>query len=311
MRGELAGLEHEGVAGGEAGGDLPGDLEERVVPRGDQAADADRLVHDAADDVGVAGVDDAPGLLGGDPSVVAEDRDDVVDVVLALDAALAGVERLHPGDRPSVSRSSRSATRRSRSPRSRLRGAGPGPLVERAVRRGDGRVGVLGVRLVDLGHERCRRRGSGSRGVRPRARSSTSRPRRAQARPPPSGGSVAAKPTRSAHQTVGGSVTRGRHAQPMDPVLRMSQPDAPSATSQTLRGCCEDTVPSRAIGPAPRHGDLPVTPAEPVRDLDGGLGHERARPPRGARAAAGTTARRRSSRPPRRRARCGRVRPPR
>ena len=41
------------------GRDLPGRLQQRVVPRRDQAADADRLVHDPADHVGAAGVDDA------------------------------------------------------------------------------------------------------------------------------------------------------------------------------------------------------------------------------------------------------------
>ena len=73
VRRQLAGLEHERVAGREAGRDLPGDLEQRVVPRRDQAAHADRLVHDPADDVGVAGVDHPAGLLGGDAAVVAED----------------------------------------------------------------------------------------------------------------------------------------------------------------------------------------------------------------------------------------------
>ena len=81
VRRQLAGLEDEGVAGREAGRDLPGDLEERVVPRRDQRADADRLVHDPADDVGVAGVDHPAGVLGRDPAVVAEDRDHVGDVV--------------------------------------------------------------------------------------------------------------------------------------------------------------------------------------------------------------------------------------
>ena len=70
---QLAGLEHERVAGREAGRDLPGDLEQRVVPGRDQAAHADRLVHDPADDVGCAGVDHPAGLLGGDAAVVAED----------------------------------------------------------------------------------------------------------------------------------------------------------------------------------------------------------------------------------------------
>ena len=62
-RGQLARLEHERAAGGQRGGDLPGGLQQRVVPRGDQRADADRLVHDPADHVGAAGVDDPPARL--------------------------------------------------------------------------------------------------------------------------------------------------------------------------------------------------------------------------------------------------------
>ena len=63
VRRELAGLEHEGAAGRERRRDLPGDLEQRVVPGRDQPADADGLVHDPADHVGAAGVDD-PARLG-------------------------------------------------------------------------------------------------------------------------------------------------------------------------------------------------------------------------------------------------------
>ena len=98
MRGQLAGLEHEGVAGRQAGATFQDGLQQRVVPRRDQAADADRLVHDPADHVGASGVDDPAGVLGGDVGVVAEHADDVVDVVLALDEPLAGVERLGAGD---------------------------------------------------------------------------------------------------------------------------------------------------------------------------------------------------------------------
>ena len=64
-RGQLARLEHEGVAGRRRGRDLPRRLQQRVVPRRDQAADADRLVHDPADRVGVAGVDDPAGVGAG------------------------------------------------------------------------------------------------------------------------------------------------------------------------------------------------------------------------------------------------------
>ena len=80
-----------------AGRDLPADLEERVVPRPDQPAHADRLVDDPAERVGVARVDEPAGVLVGEVGVVAEDARDVGDVPAALAHRLAGVERLEPG----------------------------------------------------------------------------------------------------------------------------------------------------------------------------------------------------------------------
>src|SRR5690606_9519716 len=43
-RGLLRGLEHDGVAGGQGGGDLPGGHEDGEVPRDDLRDDAQRLV---------------------------------------------------------------------------------------------------------------------------------------------------------------------------------------------------------------------------------------------------------------------------
>ncbi len=51
-RRQLAGLEDERVAGQQGRSDLPRRLQQRVVPRRDQAAHADRLVHHPADGVG-------------------------------------------------------------------------------------------------------------------------------------------------------------------------------------------------------------------------------------------------------------------
>ena len=153
VRGELARLEHEGVAGGQAGRDLPRRLEQRVVPRGDQAADAERLVDDPAHHVGVAGVDDPSRLLGGDPAVVAEDRDDVGHVVLALDEPLAGVARLGLGDDVGVTLEEVGGAEQQVAALAG-RGAAPGSVAEGPVRRVDGRGRVLAVRLVDLGDER-------------------------------------------------------------------------------------------------------------------------------------------------------------
>ena len=149
VRCQLARLEHEGVTGRQARRDLPAGLQQRVVPGRDQAADAERLVDDPADHVGVAGVDDPTGVLGGGPAVVTEHRDHVGDVVPALDQALARVRGLGLRDRVGV-------------PLEQVGGAeqevasltggrrGPGSLVEGAVGGVDGERRVLGPGLVDL-----------------------------------------------------------------------------------------------------------------------------------------------------------------
>ncbi len=157
VRGQLAGLEHEGVAGGQAGRDLPGDLEERVVPRRDQGADADRFVHDPADDVGVSGVHHPTRLLCGHPPVVAYDGDHVGDVVLALDQALAGVQGLGAGQ---VGRVALQQVRQSEQQVAAFAGRGrrPGSLVEGPVGRLDRGQCVVGRGLVDGADQRAVRR---------------------------------------------------------------------------------------------------------------------------------------------------------
>ena len=179
VRRQLARLEDEGVAGREAGRDLPGDLEQRVVPRRDQRADADRLVHDPADDVRVAGVDHPAGVLGRDPAVVAEHRDHVGDVVAALDQALAGVERLHPGQVLGVAleqvgqpHQQVAALAGRRAPARGRRGR------RRAPRRSRPRCPRRRPRRPR--RPACRRPGSGSRGVLHPARSPTRRQGRAR-----------------------------------------------------------------------------------------------------------------------------------
>jgi len=57
VRGELAGLEDEGVSGRQCRGNLPGRLQQRVVPRRDQPAYAHRLVDDAAEHPGTSRFD--------------------------------------------------------------------------------------------------------------------------------------------------------------------------------------------------------------------------------------------------------------
>jgi len=149
-RRELAGLEHEGVAGQQRGRHLPGGLQQRVVPRRDQPADPDRLVHHGADGVLAAGVDRPAGVRAGDARVVEEAAGDVLDVVLALDQPLPGVEGLglrvlllvpqqQVGD-PAEHR-----------PALDLGGARPGPLVEGSA---GGCDGALGVDPACLAHAR-------------------------------------------------------------------------------------------------------------------------------------------------------------
>ncbi len=98
QRGDLAGFEHDGVPRDERGRHLPGDLQQRVVPRGDERADADGVVHDAADDLGATHVDGPVDLDDPFPGVVPEHGGDVVDVDAGLGERLARVERLRPGD---------------------------------------------------------------------------------------------------------------------------------------------------------------------------------------------------------------------
>ena len=248
VRGELAGLEHERVAGGEAGRDLPRHLEERVVPRGDQAADADGLVDDPADHVGVAGVDDAARLLGGDAAVVAEDGDDVRDVVLALDEPLAGVERLHPRDHVGVALEQVGDPQQQVAPLP-ARGGRPGAVVEGAVRRVDRGLGVLGAGLVDL-------RDQGAVGRAADLAAVTG----ARCRPRPVHVEIRHWRTHSRHWFVAYVATGcSERNQPDSPRMLRSPPDRQGWSDQR---------------------DLPVTPAEPVRDLDGGLGDAARRPRR-------------------------------
>lgn len=148
VRGQLARFEDEGVARGERRGDLPGRLQERIVPGGDQRAHPDGLVDDTAVDARRTGLDHPARLGGGRPPEVAEAVGDVVDVVLALDEPLARVERLGAGERVLVPQEEvGDAQQQVTAVRGRCRG--PGALVEGAARGGDRLDGVLAARLVD------------------------------------------------------------------------------------------------------------------------------------------------------------------
>ena len=152
VRRQLAGLEDERVARGQRRCDLPHGLQQRVVPRRDQPADADRLVHDAAEGVRVAGVDDAAGVLRRELAEVAQAGGDVGHVVAALDQALAGVERLGAGERLGVAVEQLRGAQQQVTAQVRGR-AGPRAGVERPPRRGDGGLGVLGGALGDRRHQ--------------------------------------------------------------------------------------------------------------------------------------------------------------
>src|SRR5690242_13772105 len=94
QRGQLAGLDHGGVARGQRGRELPGDLQQGIVPRRDQRADADRLVGDPAGHVGPPGIDHPSRVGAGHPGVVAEHRGGVVHVGPGLVQRLTGVQAL-------------------------------------------------------------------------------------------------------------------------------------------------------------------------------------------------------------------------
>ena len=98
------------------------------------------------------GVDDPTALGVGDPAEVAEDAGDVVDVDLALDQALAGVERLHPGELGLVALEQVGDAQQQVAALAGT-GARPGPGVEGRARRGDRGLGVRRGGLVDLGDE--------------------------------------------------------------------------------------------------------------------------------------------------------------
>jgi hypothetical protein len=91
-RRELTGLEHDRVARQQCRGDLPDSLQDGVIPRCDQAANTDRLIHQTANGVWPAGVDHPARIGASDTGVVTQARQYVVDIVFGLDEPLSGVE---------------------------------------------------------------------------------------------------------------------------------------------------------------------------------------------------------------------------
>jgi hypothetical protein len=152
QRRRLRRLDDHRVAGRQRGGDLPRDLQQRVVPRGDQTAHPERLVNDPAERIGIGRRDEPAGLLVGEPGVVAKDADHVVDVVLALAEGLARVERLEPGDLGTVALEQLGRTGQERGTFARW-APRPVGLVEGPACGGDGAMNIGVVGNVDLGDD--------------------------------------------------------------------------------------------------------------------------------------------------------------
>ena len=154
QRCQVSRLHHGRAAGGQGRRDLPGQLEERVVPRSDEPAHPDRLVGDAADGSGDARVDDSTRLVVGDVRVVAEDAHDIGDVGAALAHGLARVDGLLARQ---VLEVTLEQTRDAVQERGTLAGRRPWPVgrVERSTRRRDRRLDLLIRRDIDLGQDRA------------------------------------------------------------------------------------------------------------------------------------------------------------
>jgi hypothetical protein len=156
-RGHLARLNHHGVTGGERRGELPGDLQQGVVPRGDEGADADRLVHDPAAHAGSGNLNLPVQGPAGRLRVVTEHGHHVVDVLPRLSERLAGVERLGAGELLLVPHQQLRHPGQQRAAFYRW-GARPGAPVEGAPSGGDGGVHVGGGGPVDVGEHALIRR---------------------------------------------------------------------------------------------------------------------------------------------------------
>ena len=151
-RRQFAGLQHDGVAGQQRRCDLPGRLQKRIVPRGDQGADAHGGVHDPADRIGATGVDHAAGVGAADAGEVSERGDDVVHVVFRLDQTLAGVHGLGVREILTVALDDIGDPGQQLAALAFRRGP-PRPMIEGVAGGGDGRLGVGGRSLSDARHE--------------------------------------------------------------------------------------------------------------------------------------------------------------
>ena len=149
QRRELGRLRHDRVARGDRRRQLPGEQQQRVVPRHDAAHGADRLLHDERELGGLDRRDHAAGEVAAHLGVVVEGRRGPADLVGVLDQRLAALERHHP----------RQLVGARAQPRGHLvqqlgalDGRERGPGREGLARGGHGRVELLGRRQPDGGH---------------------------------------------------------------------------------------------------------------------------------------------------------------
>ncbi len=94
QRRQLGRLQHDGVAAGESGSELPGGDVEREVPRGDQPDDAERLTEGEVDAAGDG--DRLAEVLVDGAGVVVEDLGDHADLAPRAADRLADIARLDP-----------------------------------------------------------------------------------------------------------------------------------------------------------------------------------------------------------------------
>ena len=149
-RRQLARLQHEGASGRECGSDLPGCLEERVVPRSDESTHADGRIVDARAHIRVARIDDtaAECVALSEARKITERLRHISDVVLGLDQALAGVEGLQTGDDVDIALEEIRDTGEQPAPLGDG-DARPATMVECRTCGEDGALGVDSRRLID------------------------------------------------------------------------------------------------------------------------------------------------------------------
>ena len=98
QRGQLRGLAHGRVAGGQRRGELPREQQERVIPGDDAGDDADRLLHDHRELSGLNRRNQPAGRVATDLGVVVERRGGPADLVAVLDQRLAAFKRHRAGE---------------------------------------------------------------------------------------------------------------------------------------------------------------------------------------------------------------------